>query len=161
MYGPILRGCWCCCWGIYPRFADGLRGTLLPPIYWTLDKDCASTKGGWEETKVPPCYCAKYGLKQTFCCKVRMPWLPLNCWPKGGVPPTLPNEGLFPNGCELDLEYARPTFCCPCGAVEFQFHPNGKPTELPGVGFMLVLLLGNGGDTPFLGRNMPSELGAN
>ena len=40
----------------------------------------------------------------------------------------LPSEGLFPNGCELDPEYERPTFYCPCGAVEFQFHPNGKPT---------------------------------
>ena len=63
----------------------------------------------------------------------------------------LPSDGLFPNGSKLDPEYARPTFCCPCEVLEFQFYPNGKPTELPGVGFGLKLLLGNGGKPPVLG----------
>ena len=47
-------------------FMNGLGGTLLPPISWTLNKDCDSTKGGWEETKVPPCYCVEYGLSLMF-----------------------------------------------------------------------------------------------
>ena len=63
----------------------------------------------------------------------------------------LPSEGIFPNGCELVPEYARPTFCCPCGVLEFQFHPNGKPVELLGVGFVLRLPLGNGGKPPLSG----------
>ena len=59
-----------------------------------------------------------------------------------------PNDGLFPNCFELDPENARPTFCGPCEVLVFQFHPNGKPTELPGVGFALKLSLGNGGKPP-------------
>jgi hypothetical protein len=51
---------------------DGLRGTLVPPICWTLDEDCTGPKGDWEEAKVPPNYCAEYGLNPTFCCGVGM-----------------------------------------------------------------------------------------
>ena len=62
-----------------------------------------------------------------------------------------PNDGLFPNCCELDPEKARPTFCGPCEVLAFQFHPNGKTAELPGVGFALKLPLGNGGKPPLSG----------
>ena len=48
-----------------------------------------------------------------------------------------PNDGLFPNCCELNLEKARPTFCGPCEVLAFQFHLNGRPIELLEVGLAL------------------------
>ena len=77
------------------------------------------------------------------------------------MPPTLLSVGLFPNEFELDPEYARPTFCCPCGVLGFQFHPNGKPSRLPGVGFVLKLPLGNGEKPPLPGRKIPNEPSVN
>ena len=62
-----------------------------------------------------------------------------------------PNDGLFPNCCELDPEKARPTFCGPCEVLAFQFHLNGRSAELPEVGFALKLPLGNGGKPPLPG----------
>ena len=62
-----------------------------------------------------------------------------------------PNNGLFPNCCELDSKKARPTFCGPCEVLAFQFHPNGRLTKLSKVGFALKLPLGNGGKPPLLG----------
>ena len=56
-----------------------------------------------------------------------------------------PNDGLFPNCCELDPEKYRSTFYGPCEVLAFQFHPNGRPTELLEVGLVLKLPLGNGG----------------
>ena len=61
------------------------------------------------------------------------------------------NDGLFPNCCTLDPEKAKPTFCGPCEVLVFQFHLNGKPTKLPGVGFGLKLSFANGGKPPLLG----------
>lgn len=83
-------------------FANGLGGTLLPLICWTLNRDLDGPKDGWEETKVPPYCCVEYGLNPTLCCRVGMPWFSLDCRPKGGFPLTLPSKGLFPNICELD-----------------------------------------------------------
>ena len=81
----------------------------------------------------PNCY-AKCGLNPTFGCGVEMGLLPTECCPKGWVPPTGPNDGLFPSCCELELEKARPTFCGPSEVFSFQFHPNGRLIELLEVG---------------------------
>ena len=84
-----------------------------------------------------PIFSTEYGLNSTFCCGVEIGLLPADCFPKGGVPPMGPNDGLFPNCCKLDPEKARPTFCGPCEVLAFQFHLNGRLKELPEVGFAL------------------------
>ena len=62
-----------------------------------------------------------------------------------------PNDGLFPNCCKLDPEKTKPTFCGPYEVLVFQFHPNGKPAKLLGVGFALKFPLGNEGKPPLPG----------
>ena len=160
MNAPKWGGCWCC-WRPCPNYVDGLRGAWLPPICWKWDKDCTCLKGCWEEPIVAPSGCTQCGLNPTFCCGVEMGWLPADCWPKGWMPPTGPNDGLFPSCCELEPEKARPTFCGPNEVFVFQFHPNGRSAKLLEVGLGLKLPPRNGGKPPLPGWKRPTDPSVN